>query len=193
MTTQGDVEYHNATTRTRLAPGTSGQFLKTLGSGANPAWATPGGWLLVETLLTTSGTSVTSATLPTDSDLFMVVFENVHASEPGGDTPSLTMTGINNHLSIRGTTVTLTADAIIAGFGAFDDNSINGVLYVPRLAADGLIQIIGSISYMTSGDVKSYLIGANASSTFTSFTFSVTGLGGGTFSVGAIHIYSLQQ
>jgi hypothetical protein len=38
MTTQGDVEYHNGTTRTRLAPGTAGQVLKTLGAGANPVW-----------------------------------------------------------------------------------------------------------------------------------------------------------
>lgn len=36
---QGDVLYHNGTTWTRLAAGTSGQFLKTNGSGANPAWA----------------------------------------------------------------------------------------------------------------------------------------------------------
>lgn len=39
MTTQGDVEYHNGTTRTRLAAGTSGHFLKTQGAGANPVWA----------------------------------------------------------------------------------------------------------------------------------------------------------
>ena len=43
MTTQGDVEYYSGTARTRLAPGTSGQFLKTLGAAANPAWATVGG------------------------------------------------------------------------------------------------------------------------------------------------------
>jgi hypothetical protein len=35
---QGDVIYHNGTQWTRLAAGTSGQFLKTLGAGANPAW-----------------------------------------------------------------------------------------------------------------------------------------------------------
>lgn len=39
FTTQGDVEYHNGTTRTRLAAGTSGQVLVTSGAGANPAWA----------------------------------------------------------------------------------------------------------------------------------------------------------
>jgi hypothetical protein len=35
---QGDIIYHNGTSWVRLAAGTSGYFLKTLGSGANPAW-----------------------------------------------------------------------------------------------------------------------------------------------------------
>lgn len=42
MTTQGDIEYHNGTTRTRLAAGTSGYFLKTNGAGANPSWSSLG-------------------------------------------------------------------------------------------------------------------------------------------------------
>jgi len=45
---QGDVIYHNGTVWSRLAAGTSGQFLQTLGSSSNPAWvdAVPGdGWI----------------------------------------------------------------------------------------------------------------------------------------------------
>lgn len=38
---QGDVLYFNGTNWVRLAPGTSGEFLKTLGAAANPAWGTP--------------------------------------------------------------------------------------------------------------------------------------------------------
>lgn len=37
---QGDVLYYNGTNLVHLAPGTSGQFLKTQGAGANPVWAT---------------------------------------------------------------------------------------------------------------------------------------------------------
>jgi hypothetical protein len=37
--TQGDVLYRDATNWTTLAAGTAYQFLQTLGSGANPAWA----------------------------------------------------------------------------------------------------------------------------------------------------------
>ena len=40
ITTQGDLLYRNASGLARLGAGTSGQFLKTNGSGANPAWAT---------------------------------------------------------------------------------------------------------------------------------------------------------
>lgn len=39
VTTRGDLIYRNASNNVRLAAGTSGQFLKTLGSGADPAWA----------------------------------------------------------------------------------------------------------------------------------------------------------
>jgi len=35
----GDVLYRGASSWTRLAPGTSGQFLQTLGTGASPQWA----------------------------------------------------------------------------------------------------------------------------------------------------------
>lgn len=36
---QGDILYRGASSWTRLAAGTSGHYLKTLGSGANPEWA----------------------------------------------------------------------------------------------------------------------------------------------------------
>lgn len=38
---QGDILYNNGTNIQNLAAGTSGQFLKTQGSGANPVWANP--------------------------------------------------------------------------------------------------------------------------------------------------------
>lgn len=38
-TNQGDILYDNGTSIIRLTPGTSGQFLKTQGSAANPVWA----------------------------------------------------------------------------------------------------------------------------------------------------------
>lgn len=40
---QGDVVYYNGTAWVKLPAGTSGQFLKTNGAGANPAWSAAGG------------------------------------------------------------------------------------------------------------------------------------------------------
>jgi len=39
---QGDIIYYNGSAWARLGAGTSGQFLKTQGAGANPAWDTVG-------------------------------------------------------------------------------------------------------------------------------------------------------
>jgi hypothetical protein len=69
---QGDILYYNATQWTRLAAGTSGQFLKTLGAGANPAWASPNGtqtetFILAcsdETTALTTGTSKVTFRMP---------------------------------------------------------------------------------------------------------------------------------
>lgn len=46
LTTQGDIVYRDASGLARLAAGTSGQFLKTLGTGANPIWGDAGGGLV---------------------------------------------------------------------------------------------------------------------------------------------------
>ena len=43
ITTQGDILYRDGSGLQRLAAGTSGYFLKTQGSGANPVWAEVGG------------------------------------------------------------------------------------------------------------------------------------------------------
>ena len=40
LTTQGDVLYYGGSGLARLAAGTSGQYLKTQGAGANPVWGT---------------------------------------------------------------------------------------------------------------------------------------------------------
>jgi len=60
--TQGDVLYYGASgAPTRLGYGTSGHFLKTQGTGANPLWAAAGGATIVE-VYRTSNESVAYAT-----------------------------------------------------------------------------------------------------------------------------------
>ncbi|MBP6912351.1 MAG: hypothetical protein KBB86_00260, partial [Candidatus Pacebacteria bacterium] len=53
---QGDIMYYDGTDWVRLGAGTSGQFLKTQGTSANPTWATVASGLTVGTTAITSGT-----------------------------------------------------------------------------------------------------------------------------------------
>src|SRR6056300_151116 len=46
LTTQGDIVYRDASGLARLGAGTSGQFLKTNGTGANPSWGDAGGGIV---------------------------------------------------------------------------------------------------------------------------------------------------
>lgn len=58
---QGDVLYYNGTNWTSLPAGTSGQFLKTQGTGANPVWATVASKVVqIVTATTTSETNESS-------------------------------------------------------------------------------------------------------------------------------------
>lgn len=66
-TNQGDILYDNGTILARLTPGTSGQFLQTQGTSANPQWATASslyinGTTYVEATAATERTSSTSTT-----------------------------------------------------------------------------------------------------------------------------------
>lgn len=64
---QGDILYRGASGFERLAAGTSGQYLQTLGAGANPLWAT-GSSAGVVAKVKTADESVTSSTTLQDDD-----------------------------------------------------------------------------------------------------------------------------
>lgn len=142
-------------------------------------------WQFVETLSWANPSTgpITSATLPTDSDLFMVVFEHVLGSVGQG----VTMDQINSHLSIRTATLTDTADGVIAEWGQTTAKAINGYIIVPRLAADSLVLCPANLSYQTAGGVNSICLLARdtGASDRTAFSFSSAG----NFTTGKIHIY----
>ena len=58
LTTQGDILYRDGSGLQRLGAGTSGYFLKTQGTGANPVWAEAGGGL-VQVVSNTTATATT--------------------------------------------------------------------------------------------------------------------------------------
>jgi len=56
LTTQGDIVYRDGSGLARLGAGTSGQFLKTQGTGANPTWGDVSGAFLAVTKVYDSNT-----------------------------------------------------------------------------------------------------------------------------------------
>jgi hypothetical protein len=75
---QGDILYRGSSSWARLPAGTSGQFLKTEGTGANPTWGTvSAGFTLATEQATTSGTSKTFGSIPAGTKMIVVMFEGV--------------------------------------------------------------------------------------------------------------------
>ncbi len=72
--TQGDVLYHNGTNWAKLAAGTSGYFLKTNGTGANPAWDVSYPWTYKVLRSDYTTTSTTIATISAGSPTVSLEF-----------------------------------------------------------------------------------------------------------------------
>jgi hypothetical protein len=81
--TQGTVIFRGASTWTTLAPGTSGQFLKTLGSGADPVWDTPagggGGTIANQTILS----NISGSTAAASGNTLTAILDNILSSTQG--------------------------------------------------------------------------------------------------------------
>lgn len=175
-----------------VGPATDGQVL--IGrTGAVPTLASVS-WQWIETLDTSSGTSVGSLTLPTDSELFMVVFENVRgtagdnlAFKPNGNT-----TADKDYVAMTNATLAETTGAtsfIIGGFSTGSAVPVNGVLYIPRLAQNSDLLFGGSVMSISSANAENqytFISGHwdGGASNLTSMEFDGT-----TFTGGKIHIY----
>ena len=171
---------------------TDGQVLIGRTNG-NPILASVS-WQWVETLSTASGTSVVSATLPTDSDLFLVVFENVRGV--AGDTlafkPNGNTTADKDYVAMTNATLAETTGAtsfIIGGFSTGSAVPVNGALTIPRLAQNSDLLFCGSVMSISSANAENqytFISGHwdGGASDLTSMTFDGT-----TFAGGKIHIY----
>jgi hypothetical protein len=82
---QGDILYRGASTWTRLAAGTSGHYLKTLGTGANPEWAAVGAGgtktYAVFTPLSNQPPATNFATLDTRNSIAVLDFDDGATNE----------------------------------------------------------------------------------------------------------------
>jgi len=100
---QGDIMYFNGTNLVRLAPGTSGQFLKTQGAAANPLWATiaGGGDLLAANNLSDVASAATA-------------FGNIKQAASDTATGVVELATTTELLTGTDTTRAVTADAVAA-------------------------------------------------------------------------------
>ena len=90
---QGDILYFDGTDWTDLAPGTSGQFLKTQGSGADPVWGSAG----AGDMLSSNNLSDVADTAASRSNLGLEIGADVQAWNEGlDDIAGLSST--NDHL-----------------------------------------------------------------------------------------------
>ena len=143
---QGDVYYRNGSgIFTRLAPGTSGQYLQTQGAGANPQWADGGGnWTVATEQATTSGTSIDFTGIPSGANIIVVHFYGVGfggaSSIPSivvqiGDSGGIETTGYLSSSLASGSTLSSTSGFII---NSVDRNGgASGLLIINRGSSDG--------------------------------------------------------
>lgn len=119
---QGDVLYHDGTDYTRLGAGTSGDFLKTQGTSANPVWATVSTTSDIELLNTYTPSGVADVEITTAS-----YFSSTYSSLMF---KCINMHPVTDNVHLRfslGTGVTPTYDsAIYALFGINQASSGSG-------------------------------------------------------------------
>jgi hypothetical protein len=167
---QGDILYHNGTAWTRLAAGTSGQYLKTNGAGANPAWAdASGGSVLLGTLNTTSGSTATL------SGLNLTNYRQLY----------ITFSGVSG-TSVSARTLTING-VICSPSGDTAATTYSGWMTVDLIIGNGFLLSQSSTSATSVGILQGET-GYNQSSTSIQFGWSATN----TFDAGVIKFYGVR-
>ena len=85
ITTQGDVLYRDGSGLQKLGAGTSGQFLKTQGTGANPVWDDAGGgaWNIIGTATASNSSSLTITGIGTTYAMHVVIISDFKNANTG--------------------------------------------------------------------------------------------------------------
>lgn len=165
---QGDILYRGASAWARLGAGTSGQYLKTQGASANPAWST----ISQDFVLLTSGTVSAVATLDialtsyTAYKTLMLILQNfipatdgvalwARSSTDGGSTYDASAGNYRyalreNFATSAGSTASTSAAQIVMSASSIGNDSVGGVHVVaylhnwPATAPHARVDWIGS-------------------------------------------------
>jgi len=124
LTTQGDIVYRDGSGLQRLGAGTSGQFLKTQGAGANPIWANAGGLkqfvyatdATVKTATNETYTTVVSLNITPSSTSSKIILQmqTSWGYSSGGNSPNAVI--FPKRAISGGATTNLAQDAVPSGF-----------------------------------------------------------------------------
>jgi hypothetical protein len=164
---QGDILYRGAASWARLGAGTSGQFLKTQGTGANPTWATLPG--IVQRVYTSATSLSTTAVIASDG--------SVPQSSEGGEvlSASITPTSATNRIRV---TVTATFETNISAVASVVMALFNGAAGAVALASGyqtdnnqpiNVFFVYEEVSGGTSAITYSARAGANSAGTLSLF------------------------
>lgn len=164
---QGDVLYHNGTTWARLGAGTSGQYLKTLGTGANPAWAdASGAWTLIGTYTASSSATlgvtglsgykairitVCSIKPATDAANLKLEFSNDNGSTHGVQTDTQQVQGSSAGTITSGSGTTTDRYVALSVTSAAGEAAINGVITITNFNVAARAGFVSQLGYQASG------------------------------------------
>ena len=171
-TTQGVVIYYDGSNWVALTPGTSGQFLKTQGAGANPVWANGG--KVVQVVNTQSGAVATGTTL--------VPFDDTIPQITEGDqymTRAITPTDAANTLRIDVSAQFSPSVSTWVVMALFQDATVNALAATTAFegTAGGGITL-NLTHYMTAGTTSATTFRMRAGGIFAG-TLTFNGNGGG--------------
>lgn len=195
-TTQGVLLYRGASSWDALAPGTSGQYLKTQGSGANPTWSTAGLQAFLSDPATTSGTEVVISSIPATATKIDIVLRGVSWDDASalrlqlgtGGGPTYVSSGYAGQVVIPANTYTAWSTfAQVTKSGLSASTLHNGRIVLTKNSAD-VWQISSNITVPDSSGgflANGYV---DAAATLTAIKFSLTS--SGSFNAGGMSVYT---
>ena len=203
ITTQGDLLYRDASGLQRLGAGTSGQFLKTNGSGANPAWATLSSDFvkLAETTASNVASVALNGYFTSDYDIYKIYIDGVYGSSNAYVNLTFNTTGsyteqTSNYYFIMGSYVDTSNVATTAFDYSYSVNRISMNYVTATQAQGGVIELTIynplSTTYQkyVTGNTSGYYSGAAGYIGFSGAWKDATAVTGLTFKMGSGNIYA---
>jgi hypothetical protein len=164
---QGDILYYNGSQYARLGAGTSGQYLKTQGAGANPVWD----WSKIAQVVNTMVGSVSSGTTTTPSD------DSIPQISEGDSYMSLAIVpkSASSKLKIE-VVFNYSNNGSDCTVALFQDSTANAVAAAQNLQSNNSPGQVVFTHYMTSGTTSSTTFSVRAGGTGGTVVFNgITG------------------